>query len=76
MGRQRRVLVDRAAGVYRFDQLIVLKEARMPAVLFEAGSIIHRDEELAMSSAGRQSIIATAMAEAVEAFCASRRLRS
>lgn len=76
MGRRRRVLVDRDAGVYRFDQLIVLKDTKMPAVLLEAGSIIHRDEELVMSSPERQSAIATALAAAVEEFCASRRLRS
>lgn len=76
MGRRRRVLVDREAGVYRFDQLIVLKQAHTPAVLLEAGSIIHRDEELVMSSPERQSLIAAALAAAIEAFCASRRLRS
>src|SRR5687767_11878332 len=44
MGNRRRVLVDKDAGVYRFDQLVVLRMTRMPAVLLEAGSIIHRDE--------------------------------
>ena len=76
MGRRRRVLVDRDVGVYQFDQLIVLKATRMPAVLLEAGSIIHRDEELAMSSPGRQSIVAAALAAAVEEFCAGRGRRS
>jgi N-acetylmuramoyl-L-alanine amidase len=76
MGRRRRVLVDPEAGVYRFDQLIVLKQARTPAVLLEAGSIINRDEELVMSSPERQSLIATAMAQAVEEFCESRTWRS
>lgn len=76
MGRRRRVLVDRDAGVYRFDQLIVLKDTKMPAVLLEAGSIVHRDEELAMSSPERQSIIAAAVATAIEEFCAARGRRS
>jgi N-acetylmuramoyl-L-alanine amidase len=40
MGRYRRELVDAEVGVYRFDQLIVLRMTRMPAVLLEAGSII------------------------------------
>ena len=51
MGNRRRVLVDADAGVYRFDQLVVLRMTRMPAVLLEAGSIIHRDEELELLAA-------------------------
>lgn len=72
MGRYRRKLLDRHVGVYRFDQLIVLGQARMPAVLFEAGSIINRDEELAMNSPERQDIISEAVAGAVKKFCATR----
>jgi N-acetylmuramoyl-L-alanine amidase len=76
MGRRRRVLLDRNAGVYRFDELIVLKDTKVPAVLLEAGSIVHRDEELAMSSGERQSLIAAALAAAVEEFCKVPRRRS
>lgn len=73
MGARRRLLVDAEAGVYRFDQLIVLRATKMPAVLFEAGPIIHREEELVMQSPERQALVASAVVEAVEAFCASRR---
>jgi len=72
MGHRQRVLVDAEAGVYRYDQLIVLKDTRMPAVLLEAGSIINRDEEVAMASPERQSLIAQAASDAVEKFCAAR----
>lgn len=72
MGSRRRVLVDAEAGVYRFDQLVVLRMTRMPAVLLEAGSIIHRDEELAMLSPERRALIAESVAEAVASFCALR----
>jgi len=44
----------------------------MPAVLLEAGSIINRDEELAMASPERQAAIGDALTEAVTAFCAAR----
>jgi N-acetylmuramoyl-L-alanine amidase len=71
MGRHRHQLIDAAAGVYRYDQLIVLRTARMPAVLFEAGSIINRQEELDMASAERRSLIAAAATAAVEDFCAA-----
>jgi N-acetylmuramoyl-L-alanine amidase len=70
MGPRRRELLDREAGVYRYDQLIVLRETQMPAVLLEAGSIINRDEELIMATPERQALISAAVADAVEAFCA------
>jgi N-acetylmuramoyl-L-alanine amidase len=72
MGARRRVLVDAEAGVYRFDQLIVLRQTKMPAVLFEAGPIIHREEELVMQSPERQALVAAAVVEAVEGYCAAR----
>jgi N-acetylmuramoyl-L-alanine amidase len=73
MGARRRQLVDREAGVYRFDRLAVLIGTKMPAVLLEAGSIINRDEELLMESPERQAQVAVAVTEAVEQFCASRK---
>jgi N-acetylmuramoyl-L-alanine amidase len=76
MGHRQRLLVDPDTGVYRYDQLIVLKDTRMPAVLLEAGSIINRDEELVMQSAQRQSLIGAAVIDAVDNFCAARRPQS
>jgi N-acetylmuramoyl-L-alanine amidase len=76
MGHRQRVLVDAEAGVYRYDQLIVLRKTQMPAVLLEAGSIINRDEELALSAPERQSLISAAVTDAVESFCAVRRPRN
>jgi N-acetylmuramoyl-L-alanine amidase len=73
MGNRRRLLVDAHSGVYRYDQLIVLRNTGMPAVLLEAGSIINRDEELRVSSAGHQELVSAAVADAVEWFCAARR---
>lgn len=69
MGQRRRQLLDAEAGVYRYDRLVVLKESRMPAVLLEAGSIIHRDEELVMATPERQALIGAAVADAAKAFC-------
>lgn len=69
MGRYRRKLLDKDTGVYRYDHLVVLESARMPAVLLEAGSIINRDEELAMNSPERQDMISAAVAGAVKQFC-------
>lgn len=72
MGVRMRQLVDKETGVYRFDQLVVLRMTQMPALLLEAGSIINRDEELVMASADQQEKIAGAVKTAVDAFCAVR----
>ncbi len=71
MGHRRRELLDPQAGVYRFDQLVVLRQTRMPAVLLEAGSIVNRDEELLLATPERRALIAGAVVEAVDAFCAA-----
>ena len=76
MGHRQRLLVDAKVGVYRYDQLIVLRTTQMPAVLLEAGSIINRAEELVMNSPERQSLIGAGVTDAVEGFCAIRRPRN
>ena len=73
MGHRQRQLLDAQAGVYRYDQLIVLKDTRMPAVLLEAGSIVNRDEELLLATPERHALVGAAVVEAVDAFCAARR---
>ncbi|MDT3684000.1 MAG: N-acetylmuramoyl-L-alanine amidase [Pseudorhodoplanes sp.] len=72
MRSRRRQLLDKQAGIYRFDKLYVLRGARMPAVLFEAGMIINPDEEAILASEARQRLLAAATKEAVEKFCRSR----
>ncbi|WP_082906020.1 N-acetylmuramoyl-L-alanine amidase [Bradyrhizobium centrolobii] len=72
MGRYRRQLLDKDVGVYRYDALIVLAQTRSAAVLLEAGSIINRDEEMAMNSPERQELIVTAVAAAIGEFCGKR----
>ncbi len=72
MGHRQRVLVDADAGVYRYDQLIVLRQTRMPAVLLEAGSIVNRQEELDLATPQRRALIGAAVAAAVEDFCTER----
>ena len=76
MGNRRRELIDAAAGVYRYDQLIVLRNIRMPAVLLEAGSIVNRQEELELASPERRELISAAVVSAVEDFCAARSRRT
>jgi N-acetylmuramoyl-L-alanine amidase len=72
MGHYRRQLLDADAGVYRYDQLVVLRMTRMPAVLLEAGSIVNRDEELELSTPERHAKTSAAVVSAVEDFCTAR----
>jgi N-acetylmuramoyl-L-alanine amidase len=69
MGKYRPDVLDRDAGIYRYDHLIVLQRTHMPAVLLEAGSIINRDEELQMASPERQDMTVNAVTTAVRRFC-------
>jgi N-acetylmuramoyl-L-alanine amidase len=72
MGHRRRQLLDADAGVYRYDQLVVLRYTRMPALLLEAGSIVNRQEELELATPERRTLTSEAVAAAVEEFCAAR----
>jgi N-acetylmuramoyl-L-alanine amidase len=69
MGRYRHPLLNKETGIYSYDQLVVLRKTRMPAVLLEAGSIINRDEELKMDSPERRDIISSGVTAAVKEFC-------
>ena len=72
MGRYQHPLLNKETGVYSYDELIVLRKTRMPAVLLEGGSIINRDEELKMESPERRNIISSAVTAAVKEFCDPR----
>jgi N-acetylmuramoyl-L-alanine amidase len=75
MGRRQRQLVDAEAGVYRYDQLVVLRSTQMPAVLLEAGSIVNREEELLLATPEHQAHISSAVTNAVESFCLAQSSR-
>jgi N-acetylmuramoyl-L-alanine amidase len=66
-------LVDAELGVYRYDNLVVLKDVRVPAVLFEAGLIINRKDELVLSTPERRSLLAKAITSAAADYCKTHR---
>ena len=57
---------DRRNGVHYYDNLIVLKTARTPAVLLEAGVIVNREEELKVQSEVVRKRIAAAVADGLQ----------
>ena len=60
-----REFADEPNGVHYFDRLAVLRHAAMPALLFEAGVIINRAEELRMREPAVKQAIAGALAQGV-----------
>jgi N-acetylmuramoyl-L-alanine amidase len=62
---ENRPFADEANGVHYFDNLAVLKTASIPALLFEAGVIVNRDEELRMRDPAVRQRIAYGVASAV-----------
>jgi len=59
--------VDARNGVWYFDNLVVLYRTTLPAVLFEAGVIKHKDEELELRDPARQARMADALATGLAA---------
>lgn len=62
---ENRPFADEANGVHYFDNLAVLRTASVPALLFEAGVIINRGEELRMRDPAVRARIAEAVVRAV-----------
>ena len=67
---ERHPLIDPERGIYRYDELVVLRSTRAPSVLFEAGVIVNRAEEAELTSPARRRAIAAAVVAASNQFCA------
>lgn len=63
----RRAYADFEHAVHYYDGLAVLRHATMPAVLFEAGVIKNRDEEIVLGDPQRQARMADAIATGIAA---------
>ena len=62
---ENRQWADKDFGVYYYDELIVLKTAKIPAVLVEAGVIVNRDEEQNLQKDSTKNRIASAITQGV-----------
>lgn len=65
---ENRPLLDAAKGIYQYDDLVVLREADIPAVLLECGIILNRDEELRVASDAFRATVAEAVIQAVRRY--------
>ena len=70
-GENRKTL-DADHGVFEFRNLRILKEVEVPAILFEAGLIVNRAEELELASPARRQLASRAILAAVNEACARK----
>ena len=69
--QEHRPIIDPAKGVYAFDDLLVLKNAKMPAVLLECGVIVNRNEEQDLNSPKYRARMIGAIESAISNFAAT-----
>jgi len=67
---RKHVAADAENGVWYYDNLVVLYRTTLPAILFEAGVIKHRDEEIELLDPERQVRMADAVATGIAACLA------
>jgi len=71
---RRHLAADAENGVWYYDNLVVLYRTTLPAVLFEAGVIKHREEELELGDPERQARMADAVATGIAACLSVREI--
>lgn len=66
---ENRKLVDEKRGIYQYDDLTILKNSKMAAVLLECGIIVNRDEEELLSDPATRRKIVSAILRSLNDFC-------
>jgi len=66
---ERRSFIDEKRGIYRFNELAVLRGNKAVSILLEAGVIVNREEEVALAAPQRRRLIANAIVAAISRFC-------
>ncbi len=61
-------LIDKTRGIYKYNQLVVLKNSTMPAVLFECGIIKSRIDELQLSNSKYQQKLVDTLFRAITKY--------
>jgi N-acetylmuramoyl-L-alanine amidase len=70
---ENRELLDKKLGIYRFDNLIVMKKTNFPAVLLETGVIVDTQDEAYVSNPVNQALVNAAIVAAIETFTTSEK---
>ena len=65
---ENRELLDSRLGIYRYDQLLVLRKTDIPAVLLEVGVIPDQKDEAYVSDESNQIKITTAIVTAIQRY--------
>jgi N-acetylmuramoyl-L-alanine amidase len=68
IAQENRPILDRAKGIYAFDDLVVLKTAKMPALLLECGVIVNRAEEEKLNNPLYRQRLVEAISRAIQSF--------
>ena len=66
---ERKKMYDKSLGIYRYDNLVVLKKNTIPAILIECGIIINRDEEDLINNPIRREKFITGITRGVMQEC-------
>jgi N-acetylmuramoyl-L-alanine amidase len=68
---ENRELLDERLGIYEAP-FVVLTSNKLPAILFEIGVIVNREEELKLEDRVYRATMQKALLEALDAFCTAR----
>lgn len=74
--QENRVVIDQEKGIYLFDDLIVLKAAKVPAVLLECGVIVNREEERNLNDPNYRNRLTDAIKSGLERMAGPGRRES
>ncbi len=66
---ENRTLLNQELGIYDFPQLSVLRRAQYPAILFEAGIILNRDEEEKLNDYAYRKLLISSLTTMVAGAC-------
>ncbi|MCK5871880.1 MAG: N-acetylmuramoyl-L-alanine amidase [Methylococcales bacterium] len=65
---ENRKIINPIAGVYAFNDLIILKQSVLPTVLIECGIIVNRKDELKLSDEDYQDKLVNAIYQGIENY--------
>ena len=65
---ENRLLLDRRLGIYQYNNLVVVRESKIPAVLLECGVLVNRQQELSLADEKSQEIFIHAIIKAIQDY--------